>query len=78
MQTYPVFVKSKAVHILGSGSAPLMKSKTPAAVQVSAEQAEPAYSILPHPVSLRTHAPIHTRGCSHDRNEGGKQEKGSL
>lgn len=47
--------------------------KTP--VQVP-EQAEPAYSILPHPVSPRTHAPIHTRRCSHDGNEEGKQQKG--
>lgn len=45
-------------------------------VQVSAEQAEPAYSILPHPVSPHTHAPTHTRRCSHDGNEEGKQQKG--
>lgn len=38
--------------------------KAPTAVQVSAELAEPAYSILPHPVSLHwrknTHCQIHT------------------
>lgn len=34
--------------------------KTPAAAQVSAELAEPAYNILPHPVFLQRHAQIHT------------------
>lgn len=76
IQTYPVFVKSKALHIPGSVSVLVNSKKTP--VQVSAEQAEPAYSILPHPVSPCTHAPIHTRRCSHDGNEGGKQQKGCL